>query len=456
MNKKLILAALFILIINSIFANETINLSCDDALELAINNNLSLKSSSIDLNMKKRAKNSSWNQFVPSLKFGGTYVLNNVKPDAARVTNPVTGAVVTEYEVPQSFVSFNLDMNFVLNLAMFMGIESAIKDYQMGLISYDIAVANLSSSIKKAYYNLILAKESIKILEDNISTVQKQYNLAKSNYKNGLVPEIVVLQVESSLEALKPKLSNQKAMLNAACMQFKINLGLDFDDEIILVSSVDDIIEQDYNLNSDTIVSKYIDNRLDVQSLVYSIDMLEFSKKINYVGSMTPSLIIGAGYRPSRGLYTDDSLTDPSTAEDWTDKGAFTIGFSLPVDSFFPFGKVFTSGEDIQDGINKLNSQLENVLRLSEVEIRSLVLNIETSKESIKSMELNEKLAQKVYNQNYKRFKSGMIEFLDLENSNNQLNQAKLGVIQEKLKLASYIVDLEKATNSTIGDLNEK
>jgi outer membrane protein TolC len=47
-------------------------LSPDEAVELAVKNNLGLKSAQIGIDTKKRASDFSWNVFVPTVEIGGT------------------------------------------------------------------------------------------------------------------------------------------------------------------------------------------------------------------------------------------------------------------------------------------------------------------------------------------------------------------------------------------------
>ena len=51
---------------------EKVVLTVDDAVAYALENNKSLKSAAIDLEMKKRAKMYSWNTFLPSLGVSAT------------------------------------------------------------------------------------------------------------------------------------------------------------------------------------------------------------------------------------------------------------------------------------------------------------------------------------------------------------------------------------------------
>ena len=56
--------------------NEVV-LTVEDAVSYALKNNKSLKSSAIDLEIKKRASDNSWNTFLPSAALSGTLARSN-------------------------------------------------------------------------------------------------------------------------------------------------------------------------------------------------------------------------------------------------------------------------------------------------------------------------------------------------------------------------------------------
>ena len=71
--KKLLVAFSLTLFISAGFAQEqkekteTVTLTIDQAVEYALKNSRTLKSNDIDLEMKKRASNVSWNVFLPTV-----------------------------------------------------------------------------------------------------------------------------------------------------------------------------------------------------------------------------------------------------------------------------------------------------------------------------------------------------------------------------------------------------
>ncbi|MDR2631859.1 MAG: TolC family protein, partial [Spirochaetaceae bacterium] len=74
----LLLAGLFLIFIGPAFGEaETRVISPDEAVALAVKNNLTLESSRLSVETKKRKSDLSWNQFIPSVTVGGSLSADN-------------------------------------------------------------------------------------------------------------------------------------------------------------------------------------------------------------------------------------------------------------------------------------------------------------------------------------------------------------------------------------------
>ena len=75
----------------AVFADEV--LTVDDAVRIALDNNLSLKRSSLDVQTRKRTADNSWNSLLPSISAGGmishpTSIIGPIEPVSRDVWTP--------------------------------------------------------------------------------------------------------------------------------------------------------------------------------------------------------------------------------------------------------------------------------------------------------------------------------------------------------------------------------
>jgi outer membrane protein TolC len=107
---------------------------------------------------------------------------------------------------------------------------------------------------------------------------------------------------------------------------------------------------------------------------------------------------------------------------------------------------------DIQDNIRKLEISLETVGQNNEMQIRKTVDSLEQSHQAILSSSRNIALAQRSYDMTAVAYRNGTTELLDLRDAENQLNLAKIGLLNEQYNYMSYMLDLDYMLNTTVGE----
>ncbi|MBQ5998826.1 MAG: TolC family protein [Treponema sp.] len=90
---------------------------------------------------------------------------------------------------------------------------------------------------------------------------------------------------------------------------------------------------------------------------------------------------------------------------------------------------------------------MEQLYQNTEIEIHKLCDNLSVAKENIEAMERNVTIAQEAYESTLKAYNAGTQERLELQDSETQLNQAKLRLLNEKYNYISALLDLETKLN---------
>ena len=466
---KRLLLTIIIITFATTFFGETFTLNCDEAVSTAIENNLMLKKEEIGLKTKKRAKDSLWNQFLPSIKFSPGFSMNLIDStlpdimiadkDSAMMTsetdegtmyfNTPVSVLEPSSELPNWAVSMGISAQLPLNAAMFTGIEVTRQDYFNGIVSYETAVAQLKRDVKKSYYNLIFLQQLISLFEQNLETATKRYEQALIKFNNGYLPKLQLLTAQAMVENIKPQIIGQKHLYQVSIMNFKIYLGLSFTDTLELSENGLEVFP--IKLNSKELIDKNLKSRLDIRFLMGNIDYLKKSKTSFLVGQLSPSVLFGISYNASQSIYLEDKPDDL----DWRENSSLTIGFSLPIDQMIPGSKTWVKAKAMGDSIDALKIQLQNGLRMAELDIRRTVMNIDKSWQNIGSLNFNVELNSEVYSENERGYNVGQIDILDLEDAEDSLKQAKIDLIREKVTYLSTLVDLEYALNLKLDEIKE-
>ena len=444
---------------------EKVVLTVDDAVAYALENNKSLKSAAIDLEMKKRANMYSWNTFLPSLGVSATAsrTTENSTYDTIRstiISEARLGALEkggsfpsSKYDLAVSEAGFsdeeklhwaviapNISAQWNFNLAMIESIRAAKASYEAGEISWEQTSKEMEVNVKKMFYGLLLQEESLNIQRDKLNNAKARYEQASINYKNGLVPELSVLNSQVNYENQKPEVLSAEQSFKQQKDMFVFLLGLPFGTDIELKGTVDSKFVE---VNADELVSKYLENNDEVRSLKKNIELLNISLNASRFSTFTPSLSVNYGFQPI--VYAGGEW---NSLGDATDNGSlsFTLVYSNLLD-MLPFSANMQKMKDTKQQIAQAELGLEQLVQNTEIEIHTLVDNLYKCQANIEAMMRNVELARKAYNSTLRAYNNGTQELLEVRDSENSLNQARLGLMNEKFNYISALLDLESKLN---------
>ena len=435
--RKILSVLVLLLILTTIITAETVILTIEKSVELALENNLSLKSSRIDVEIKKRATDRSWNRFIPTVQASGTMMRWNLE----------------QMFLPRWGLSAGLDFSLNLNYALFKEIKGTKIDYEAGLITYETALKQLERNVKKNFYNILVFEENLLLMEQNIEAASNRFEQAKINYKNGLVPELSVLSAQVGYKNLKPALTEMRLGYATMLDGFKMLLGIDLKDEISLEG---DIVVNPVSLDTDKLTNYFINRRLDIQSMNKTIQSLENTKAGLKLQTMTPMLSLGFNFDPA---YTKDPLENnwfENVDDNWTQQsGMFRMTLAMSLDSFLPWSKTQTGIRDMEDGIKQLKLGITQAGIGAEMEIKTIVMKLNKSMEQLETLILNISLAHEVYRMSQEAYDAGSKELLEVRDAERDLNTAKLESLKEKYNYITGLLDLEYALNAKLDEIKE-
>ncbi|MBD5443860.1 MAG: TolC family protein [Treponema sp.] len=446
-------------------ADEKVVLTVEEAVNHALENNKSLKSSAIDLEIKKRASQYGWNTFLPSAGISAT---------AARTTanstfNSISQNIITQGRLgaleggvplpPQMYDSIvknagyedteklhwamvlpSISVQWNFNLAMIDSIRAAKVQYEQGQITWDQAQRDMEVNIRKLFYGILLSKENLDIQREKLENAQKRYNQATINYRNGLVPEMSVLNAQVTYENQKPTVMSTEQSLKQTMDTFAFLLGFPYGTNIELDGS----IETAYvNVDASDLVEKYLEKNKDIISLKKNIELLKISINAKRLSTFTPSLSVNYSFSPAAyaaGKWADD-FADADTGS-----LSFTLIYSNLLD-MLPFSANMQSLKDSKQQLKQAEFGLEQLVQNTEIEIHSLVGNLNKCEANITAMEKTVELAKMAYESTLKAYNSGTAELLDVQESENSYEQARMGLSSEKNNYISALLDLETKLN---------
>lgn len=451
---------------------QTVTLTEDSAVAYALENSLSIKSSAIDLEIKKRAGDNAWNVLLPTVQASGTLSRSGtssyssmeaaaqsallsarvgalekgsslpVERQAAFYNQILGGMGYEDTESGHWTTIGNLGVSWNLSLAYIGQIKAAKADYEGGKITYEKSVRETEVNVRKLFYGLLLQQENIRIQKASLENARLRAVQTETNFKNGLVPELSMLQAQVSYENKRPEVEQADRLLRQQLDTFAFIIGLPVGTSIVLDGS----IEPEYvDVDVDTLIQKYSASSLDIKNLDATISSLKDNLSAINLSSYTPALALNYSLQPALIYGLDfDRYTD---ADNWNDSNSFSITLAWNLTNLLPWSSNRQNAKNIESNIKKLELSREMAVENQKVEVRKAVDTLTQARQQIDAMGRNIKLAQRSYEMTMRSYRNGTTELLDVRDAESQLDQAKLGLANQKFNYISALLDLEKTLN---------
>lgn len=416
---------------------DQIHINPDLAVKMALENNLYIKIAGVKIESKNRSRKSVWNNFIPEISTSMVF------------SNP--NEVLPGYE-DQWSVRLGLDMSLRLNAGLIYGIKYTGSEYKKGKIDFEAARSNIEKNVKKLFLDLLLMKEKNKLMEETLKAAGDRFRKEKINYENGQSSEYDMLRAQVGYESMKPELDSLKIAYSAMTMNFKQILGVPRKTAIFIDGKIE--IEKIF-LDSEILISKYLSNSLDIKSLIQSLEALKNQKRGLMLAYWSPTFAMGYDRSPS---FMGDAFGDSwikNRKDNWYDSGKFYFSFSMYLDALIPRSKKFLEILNTKDAMKIAELNLTRALQEAEIKIETEVMKLENYWNSIGTLELNEKVAEKAYNMAKEGYYAGSIDLLEMQDAELRLKKAKLGVLEGKSKYLTGLLNIEYFLNVSLDNLKK-
>ena len=239
-NKKSILIFLFFFSFSS-FAQE--KLSLKDCIDRAIEKNISIKNSSLDLLNSTENKKTAIGNFVPSFNINGNHSWNT------GLTQNITTGILENQTTENSSINMSVAVDVFNGLANIRRLHRAnldllAKKYQLEDMKEDISLL-----VANSYLQILFNKEQLDVHKSQLKISQEELKNAKEKFNNGVIPEGNLFEIEANLA-----LSEQNVIMAENSYQLsKLSLS-----QLLMFGDSDnfDIADDNYEIPQTDILNK--------------------------------------------------------------------------------------------------------------------------------------------------------------------------------------------------------
>lgn len=422
---------------------QQLTLSLDKALEIALSDNPTIRVADLEIERQDWVKKQTIGSLLPNISISSQYSYSIVKQEMAKglsfgADNSISNSASLTLPLYAPTVYETLKMNATQ-------MEQAVESARSSKI-------NLTNEVKKGYYNILLAEQSLAVLKDSEASIAETVKNTEAMYEQGLASEYDLLSAQVQLSNLRPNIVQTENSIKAAKLLFRMYLGLPASVDFSLEGSLDDFADQ---VAVATCPTNEVDlsNNADLRALDLQSRMLEHQLRMTNA-SRLPTIAAFTNFIYSGNDNTMDfssmmgggaggSGGGAATKKEWWWQNPLSAGISISI-PLFSGGRNINKAHEIRNSINQLSLQKDYMRQSLGVQVESAFNNIVAAREKMTSNEVTVKQATKAYDIALVRYNAGTGTILELNSSELSLTQAKLNYSQAIYDYLAARADYEK------------
>lgn len=428
-SKNCLALALALLLTGAVRAQETLNLTLDKALEIALADNPTIKVADQEIVLKKVANKEAWQNLLPELSLSGSWQ-HTIKAPEMKLNG-------------MSFRMGDDGVNTAAAVATFSLPVFAPAVYKsMSLTKTDILLAqekarssrlDLINQVTKAYYQLMLTQDSYEVLQKSYALAEENFNVVKSRYEQGLVSEYDKISAEVQMRNVKPAVVSAENGVRLSKLQLKVLMGITEDINLVVSEKLSNYENMVFTnqLDNETFG---LENNSAMRQLTLNDKLLRQSIGLQKTSFMPTFGVALTGQYQS--MYNNHwNVFDYS----WVGSSQLVFSLNIPIYKASNFTKLKSARlQRTQLELSRIDTE-----RKLNMQVTSYKSNMQASSEQVLSNKEAMNQADKALSISKKRYEVGAGTVLELNSSQVALTQSELTYSQSIYDYLTAKADLD-------------
>ena len=395
--------------IQSAQAQDTLRITLQDAVRIALSDNPTIKVAGQEILLKKEARREAYAGLFPEASLVGSYSRAIKKQSFAMMGEVIEVGTDNTYS---GGLSVSLP---VFAPALYKSISLTSTDVNLAVEKSRASRLDMVNQVTKAFFQLLLAQDSYEVLLKSYKQSEDNYNVVKAKYEQGTVSEYDKISADVQMRSLKPTVVSARNGVNLANLQLKVLMGMESDVKVAVEGNL-----KDYEMSMFTRQAMPRPDNLTNNSTLKQLELnalqLKQTLKLQYTNFM-PTLSASFQY-----MYT--SMNDNFKFKEYDWRPYSTIGLNLSIPLFE--GSNFTQLKQTRIQMKQLEENRINTERQLTMQATGYLDNMAASTEQVVSNKEAVFQAEKGRTIAEKRYEVGKGTILELNSSEVALTEAQL------------------------------
>ncbi|MFM9908909.1 MAG: TolC family protein [Chitinophagaceae bacterium] len=435
------------------------NFSVLQAIDFAAKNNVQVKNALLDIKSQKEINREFTAAAYPHINasLGTTYNASIATQVLPNFISPSTYQVLIDegvkdgsgnpIQIPSNFgfiaaqfgTKYNASAGVSLNQLLFdgqvfVGLQARATAIEWKNKQVAVTEEVIRANIYKIYYQLVVGKTQIELLDATIDRLNKLLKDTRIIYENGFAEKLDVDKVSVQLNNLQTEKNKIANSISNGYYGLKTLMGMPVKDELVLTDTISDASIKEGMLENNTYS---YEERKDFQYAQLGKKLGEFNIR-RYKLSLIPTISVNGSYAKNAQRNKFNFFQKG----DWFSISAINLNISIPIfNGFATQAKINQAKIDLQ----KVENQIDALKLSIDNEVTVSRNNFNIAIQSLDFQKKNMALAEAVYMQTKKKYEAGTGSQLEINGAQVDLKGAQSNYITSLYDAIIAKVDYFKA-----------
>ena len=434
--------------------------TAQQAVDYALKNNVRVKNALVDVQLQEQQNREFTSYAYPHINasLGTIYNPNVATQVLPNFISPATYQVLIDEGVKDGngnpikmpddfgFISAQFGTRFSANAGIslsqilfdgqvFVGLIARPAAVEFRKKNVEVTAEMIKANVYKVYYQLVVSKTQVELLDANISSFEKLLHDTKLIYENGFREQLDVDKVNVQLANLQTEKNKVLNVISNGYYGLKVLMGMPVSDELILTDKITEEQIKEGILEKSTYS---YEDRKEYQYAQIGKTLNEYNVR-RYKLSQIPTITLN-------GLYAKNAQRNTWSffgKGDWFTISNVSLNINIPIfNGLLIKSKIGQARLEVK----KIENEIEALKLSIDYDVETAKNNFRTAITTMDFQKKNMTLAEKVYQQTKKKYEMGTGSQTEINTAQTDMKTAQTNYITSLYDAIVAKVDYMKAT----------
>ena len=408
-------------------AQETLKLTLDKAIEIALSDNPTIEVAEQTVELKKISDKETVLGLLPEASLAGSYTRTIKKQTMVMMGQKIEIGIPNQY---QGGLSVSLP---VFAPTLYKSMKLTKSDVALAVEQARASKQDLVNQVTKAFYQMLLAQDSYTVLEKSYAQSEANFNIVKAKFEQGRVSEFDKISAEVQMRNLQPSVISARNAVELSRLQLVVLMNIEPETKFELDGNLADYEESVFAgiLTAD---SNSLKNNTSLLQMDMNTRMLQQTLSLNKQ-NFAPIVALQFNY-----MYTCMTDNFKFKEYEWNPYSNVSLSVSVPLFKYSNFSAMKKTNIQIAQLMKNRDYTARQLAMQQQSYLNSMAASAEqvsSNKEAIAQAQKGRDIAEKLY-------EVGRGTVLELNSAEVALTQARLTYTQSIYDYLTAKADLDK------------